>query len=224
MTLGELAFASFVFSRLDSGRYERLLDETNGRLVLSKLEHRLATLRWLSAWGIRAIPKKCHYAPSETSDQLKSWYENAKLLHRIDRNRELKELSDDDLVLVSDAYDGLVKKVKFVGPTAAAKILFATRPKALMPWDEPIQKELGYDGSGESYVRFLKKVRSIVLRLGTMCDKCSFDLSELPRKLGRPRSTIPKLIDEYFWVTITNKCKPTKDDFLRWAEWSSYDI
>ncbi len=51
MTLAELAFASFVFSWLDNGAYERLLEEVNGRVDLSILDYQLATIRWLSAGG-----------------------------------------------------------------------------------------------------------------------------------------------------------------------------
>jgi len=218
MTLGELAFVSFVFSRLDTGSYERLLDETDGCIELSKLDHRLATIRWLSAWGIRAIPRNYHETPSDMSDQMKSWYESNALFEQVDRDRNLHELTDNDFVSVRTAYNNLLN-VRYVGPTAAAKILFAVRPKALMMWDEPIKKALRHSGKAESYVNFLKQIQSMVRNVEELCKKYGFELMDLPNKLGRPNLTIPKLIDEYLWLTITKGLKPSKDDFQRWAEW-----
>ena len=46
-------------------------------------------------------------------------------------------------------------------------------------------------------------------------------LADLPRRLGRPQSTLPKLVDEYYWVTITRDCKPPDPHTLeRWVAWS----
>jgi hypothetical protein len=217
MTLGELAFACFVFARIDSGAYERLLDETGEYVDLSKLDHRLATIRWLSAWGVRAIPRNYHNAPSDMSEQLKSWYESNELF---DHGRNLQELRDNDLDSVGDAYKNLVK-VRYIGPTAAAKILFAIRPKSLMPWDEPIRKELQYNETSQSYISFLRWAQVRIQEVGELCKKHGFEVIDLPKKLGRPNSTIPKLIDEYLWVTITKQWNPSKADFERWLVWSS---
>ena len=217
MTLAELAFACFVFARVDGGAYDRLLEETGEYVDLSILDHQLSILRWLSAWGIRAIPRNYHNAPSDTSEQMKSWYESNELF---DRNRNLQELKDSDLDLVGDAYEKLIR-VRYIGPTAAAKILFAIRPKSLMPWDEPIRNELQYNETSQSYINFLRYAQAKIQEVGELCRKYGFELIDLPKKLGRANSTIPKLIDEYLWVTITNKWKPSKDDFERWVVWSS---
>jgi len=220
MTLGQIAFACFIFSRLDSGGYERLVEETDGVLDLSKLSHCLATLRWLSTWGVRSIPKRYHREPSDTSNQLQSWYADNNFFDRIDGNRDLWDLDDNHLTLVHDVFDSLVANVNLIGPTAAAKILFALRPRAFIPWDSSIQNEWGYNGSGESYVIFLVRVQRMIQELEALCMQYNFELAELPERLGRPNSSIPKIIDEYLWVTITKNCTPATNDLLRWAEWS----
>jgi hypothetical protein len=38
--------------------------------------------------------------------------------------------------------------------------------------------------------------------------------------MERPKSTLPKLIDEYLWITVTNKFQP-KQLIERWVKWSN---
>ena len=59
--------------------------------------------------------------------------------------------------------------------------------------------------------------------LGKVCERHGHKLSELPTLVKRPRSTLVKLIDEYLWVTITNKCKaPTNQVLEQWMEWTNW--
>lgn len=215
MNLRELAFASFVFSRLDSDAYRELLDEVNGCVNLSMLEHRLASIRWLSKWGIRAIPKSCFHAPSDMSEQMKSWHEKNKLFGH---SQSLSELTEPLLGMVGGVYENLMK-VNYIGPTAAAKMLFVIRPKALMAWDEPIRKKLQFSGTPQSYMDFLRWVQARIEEIREACKSHGFGLADLPNKLARPDLTIPKIMDEYLWITITRNCKPSNEDFQRWAEW-----
>jgi len=47
-----------------------------------------------------------------------------------------------------------------------------------------------------------------------------FRLTELPRKLEVPSDTIPKLIDGYYWLTITKGLTlPDAANLRRWAQW-----
>ena len=39
-------------------------------------------------------------------------------------------------------------------------------------------------------------------------------------EIGRPRSTLVKTIDEYYWVTITRSCAPPDRETLQlWLKW-----
>jgi len=42
----------------------------------------------------------------------------------------------------------------------------------------------------------------------------------IPRTIGREGTSVPKLIDEYYWVTIAKGCKPPdRSEVQKWAVW-----
>ena len=107
------------------------------------------------------------------------------------------------------------------GPTAASKTLFALRPHVFLAWDEAIRQGLDHDGSGPSYVQFLKDARH---QLGCLAEQCSLrkiELEALPERLHRSESTLAQLIGEYYWITITRGVKPPGPTTLQeWLDWS----
>lgn len=231
MALSELAFACLVYGGLTNydESYLGFLKNTGGSVDLGNSDHRKALLTWLNRWGCRHLAHSHH---EHASVELLSWHnEYGSTLFPRDRN--LWELSEQELTSAGAAYEALSSRiasyrkrnggrspVRF-GPTAAAKILFAIRPGALLPWDKAIRKSRGYDNSRASYLSFLSSAKSVLEELATSCQRNGFQLADLPRVLGRPHSTVPKLIDEYYWVTITKNCSPPDSDtFQRWASWS----
>jgi hypothetical protein len=105
-----------------------------------------------------------------------------------------------------------------IGATAASKILFAIRPRALMPWDEAMRAAFKCNGSTKSYARYLKMIRKLTFHIGDLCWNRGFRIDELPRKLGRPNSTVLALVNEYIWVTETRKVKlPSAETFAQWV-------
>ena len=213
MKLSELAFACSSYGRMTDydHAFLQFLQATGNSPNLNDSQHRKALLVWLNQWGCRHFAIKDHELASE---EILAWYnEYSSSLISIDIN--LWELTESEFTAAGAAYKSLsnriasyrtIKENTFpvsIGPTCAAKILFANRPKAFLPWDAPIRESLGYDGSHDSFVSYLKSVKSIIEELAISCNKNGFDLSELPERIGRPNSTIPKLIDEYYWVTIT---------------------
>lgn len=144
------------------------------------------------------------------------------------RSRTLSELTRDELGCIQEAYQSLserkasdrVKNGKKVavssGPTGASKILFAIRPEAIVPWDTSIR-----DTFGVPYAEFLERARLTLRELETASRKHGLELADLPKRLNRPQSTLAKLIDEYYWITISNNCPaPDADTLNRWVEWS----
>lgn len=231
MKLSELAFACFLYERFADydKSYNNFLQKTNSSPDFNIPEHRQALLTWLNKWGCRQFSLEFHELASEN---VSFWYNKygASLFHK---DSNLWELTESEFALVGDAYESLsnltaAKRKRngttfsvSVGPTGAAKILFALRPKALPPWDEPIRNKLGYDNSRDSYIKYLKQIISILENLDKLCQKNGFQLIDLPTKLGRPNSTVPKLIDEYFWITITNNCSlPEAETFKHWVDWN----
>jgi hypothetical protein len=126
-------------------------------------------------------------------------------------------VSDDALDSLAGAYEKLrlrlaaekrraesVIAVHF-SPTGAAKILYALRPNCCPPWDAPIRKHFHWDGGEASYCRFLKTVRAEILDLIKEAKWAGIEVKDIPRKVGRLDSSLPKLVDEYYWITITKR-------------------
>jgi len=231
MKLSELALACFMYAQFTSydDSYLSFLQITNHHPDLTNCKHRRALLIWLNQWGCRQFAVEYHEL---ASSEILSWYNqfNSALF---DRNQNLRDLTESEMKFVAQAYEALSNKRASlrkrkentfsvtVGPTGAAKILFAVRRNALVPWDDPIRSHYRYDGSGTSYLAYLYRVRSLLKELEDTCNKNGFALTQLSKQLGRNNSTIPKLIDEYHWVTITKGCSmPVQDIFQKWAQWS----
>jgi len=76
------------------------------------------------------------------------------------------------------------------------------------------------DGSGKSYCAYLRGVRGQLQALGSECAKHGLELNDLPRVLGRAESSLPKLIDESNWVTISRRgTAPSETELKRWVAW-----
>jgi hypothetical protein len=231
MKLVELAFACYVRSAMTDydGPYVELRENTKPELDLRYPAHRHALLQWLRAWGCRQFVVEYEKL---ASDELADWYGQwAAALFPIETS--LLDLSDAQLELVKAAYAGLADRtagkknsrggklsIARVGPTGAAKILFALRPDALVPWDDPIRAHFRLGGSAQDYTRYLWEVRSQLQELCTDCEKLGCVFESLPTRLDRPHSSLPKLVDEYFWVTITRNCPcPPADQLAEWVSW-----
>ena len=103
-----------------------------------------------------------------------------------------------------------------LGPTATSKILHVLRPDVFVMWDAPIREFYGLDGSFRSYQLFNSTMRERTMNLmkPVFVRFRSHDSVEcrlhalLCNRLGcnHPRLlSLTKLIDEYNWVTITNR-------------------
>jgi hypothetical protein len=231
MTLSELAFSCFCYRRMTDydGSYLLFRQATQPSIDLTNPDHRKALLIWLNQWGCRQFAIEYH---DNASQELLQW-RNEFLPQMLPENRNIWELNDADYQFIRLAYDSLMNRtasfrhrneteirVSF-GPTGAAKILFAIRPKVFAPWDDPIRDSLQYDGSPDSYVSFLNKVNQELQQVRPTCEANGFSLAELPNRLNRIESSVPKLIDEYYWMTITKNWTPPETNVFRnWAIWA----
>ena len=44
---------------------------------------------------------------------------------------------------------------------------------------------------------------------------------DIPMSIGRSEASLPKLVDEYYWVTITSQCAPPGgEEIMKWARWA----
>ncbi len=231
MKLSNLAFACYIYGRMSDydSSYKRLVDSTRPQLDLGSDQHLLAMLKWLNEWGCRQFAREYH---SLSANEIREWHEEVSQ-YLFQSGKNLLALTDQDFASVEQMYAGLVgrtasyrkssngSKVRVdIGPTGTAKILFALRPNALLPWDEPIREEFHLDGSARSYRAYLRIARDHLEGLTSDCKEKGFEITDLPLLVGRPESSVAKLIDEFFWVTISRKC-PAPDDALlnQWVSW-----
>jgi len=231
MKLFEIAFACYIYGQMSDydSSYCDFLKATNHKPDIKIAEHRIELLKWLNKWGCRQFAKNYHRLASE---EIRTWYEQFNGL-LFPTRKTLLELSDDEAAVASKAYADLAERKAskrntksggksdvMIGPTGAAKILFAIRPNALPPWDDPIRPRLKLDGSAKSYVSYLGIVKREIEELGKACERNGYSLLDLPKLVDKPTSSLAKLIDEYFWVTISRKCPaPASDSLARWATW-----
>lgn len=231
MKLGDLAFACYIYSHISDydKSYRRLVNETKPHLDPHSERHQMILLEWLNEWGCRQFAKEYH---SLAAREIEEWYEGIGS-QLFPPHKTLLSFTDNHFALAEYAYARLVNRTASyrelsdrgesrveIGPTGAAKILFALCPDALPPWDDPIRAELGLDGSAPSYCTYLRDVRELLEDLSRACNEQGFSIDDLPEIIGRPESSLVKLIDEYFWVTISRRCPPPSDcDVMRWAKW-----
>ena len=215
MDLNELASACQLYATKTNfdDSYIAFLNSIENTLDLNNPKHRKSLLIWLNSWACRQFIIAYHDFASE---QIINWYTNLKSLIP-EKSKNIWELTDNDFNKIKILYDTLAntpvaKKYKnnkeainHAGPTGAAKTLFALRPKALILWDIPMRKYFNQGDSGFAYIQYIKKANEIIKDLIVQCKNDNFTIEELPKKINRPYSTIPKLIDEYNWVTITKK-------------------
>ena len=232
MRLHELAFACRIYGALtsyDSG-LTKLRQATGENLDPCNQGHQAALFKWLNSWGCRQFSIAHHDLVAAPS--LVTWA-NRWLAVLPSNDAQLDTISEAQINLIGNAYDdlrgqiagmrilrnGSTSKVKY-GPVGAAKTLFALRPNLCPPWDDFTLSKLGFDRSAASYSKYL---RLTVSQLQVMASQASCKIADLPALLGRPESTPPKLIDEYYWVTITRGfVPPTREELTMWLAWANH--
>ncbi len=229
VTLCKLALASTMYDSLTPFNYSlgRLNEATGGSIDLNNPAHRISLMKWLNDWGCRHLSEDQHEVASHS---ILNWYQGDGASLFTNR-KPLWDLGDHELEIAAHVYGSLKDKTGarrvrsgrelevHIGATAASKILFAIRPKALMPWDEAMRISFECDGSPKSYSRYLKTIRNLTFHIGVLCRNKGFQIYDLPRKLGRPNSTVLALVNEYIWVTETRKVElPSSRTLARWAE------
>ena len=229
VTLCKLALASYMYDSLTPfNKSLKLLDDgTASSIDLRNDEHRRLLLEWLNDWGCRNLAQGQHGVASES---IRDWC-SAEGATLFSKTKPLWELEVSELKAAAQAYGALREKLGAkrvrgssrqevrIGPTAASKILFAIRRKALMPWDEAMRLHFECDGSADSYLDYLRQIKEIALHIGDLCQNKGFRIEDLPGQLERPKSTVIELINEYIWVTATRQVKlPPSEGLKRWIE------
>jgi hypothetical protein len=212
--LDELRSSASVFNGFGSvdESWLRLVGFTRPAVDLARADHRAALLRWLNSWGCRIrYPRPGE--PDLLGDGLRSWWASyARVLPDV----PLAALSDAQVHELALAYGGLAslpvglgRGARTLGPTAAAKALYAMSPTAVMPWDAAIALHLHGARDTTAFEAHLRLGRSWAAGL---LEALGIDEQSVSALVGRPTVSLGKIMDEHLYVTIThaaNRCAPS---------------
>ena len=217
MRLHELRWACSMYEQLTGydASLAKLRERTGDVLDPFNAQHRAALFAWLNSWACRQFALDHH--ATTASESLVQWADEW-LPHLPPPRVPLTDLTIEQMRECARAYDvlrgqaasfrilpnGKHSRVTY-GATGAAKTLFALRPNAIPPWDDPIRAALGASGDLGSFRVYLTNVSTQLLSLAAEAGR---PVSDLPVMVGRPDSTPPKLIDEYNWIVITKGLHP----------------
>jgi len=190
------------FSNVDT-TWLRLAETTKPAIDHARADHRELQLRWLNSWGCRIrYPREGEPAPFDTG--ISAWWDSwQSSLPPV----SLARLSDAEIDAAAGAYGALAavevssgRTRRTLGPTAAAKALYALRPEGIMPWDAAIAVELHGQRDGAAFGRHLRLGRTWA---AAILAESGADEAALPELVGRPAISLAKILDEYLYVTIT---------------------
>ena len=188
-------------------------------LELNQKDQVIALIKWLRSWGCRQFKNNDE---DISINSIMKWYElnKAKIpsptdcLIDYDLNKNKKVIIDlfSDLSnrkAATKEREGHEIDVR-IGPVGAAKTLFALRPNLFSPWDTPIYNKLNLEGNGAGYVNYLFKIQNDLKDIRAALENTVIKWSDLFTYLEKQHNSYPKLIDEYYWITITQGCDPSK--------------
>lgn len=209
-----VAYTSRLYREIEAAQSLVKLRETIGPTPdLRNRDHACALLEWLNKWGCR-ITKKAFFA---ISDSLAEWFDEREFA-----GGELHKLQDHELKALTDAYEALLTIREF-GPTAASKALFVLCPDAAIPWDAAIQRKFKLLGNApEQYRKMLVHSGREAAALIADAARCGIsDHRAIPSAVNSQAITLPELLDEYHWVTITRRHTiPSGEELRQWAGWA----
>lgn len=166
---------------------------------------------WLNAWGCRLRYPREGEAMDPFVSGVETWWVDWQ--HRLPApTRGLDLLGDPDLLVLADAYETLrqlpislpgAARRRSIGPTAASKLLYFLRPEAALPWDAQIAGRFGTGRGRDGFLAHLDRSRSWARALVTEAKKEGLQRRQIGNAVGRPNSSVAKLIDEYLYQVIT---------------------
>ncbi|MBD0743143.1 MmcQ/YjbR family DNA-binding protein [Streptomyces sp. CBMA152] len=208
-SLADLRAAADVFNGFaDIDRsWHSLRDGTGPALDLARADHRDALLRWLNSWGCRIrYPREGEPALFDTG--LAGWWAT---WQDALPSGTLASLSDSSVAAFGRACGELAaipvaagRAARSLGPTAAAKTLYALRPEAIMAWDAAIAERLHGARDAAAFTRHLTLGRNWARDVLSETDVAE---DALPGLVGRPGIPLSKILDEYLYVRFSMKKK-----------------
>lgn len=193
-----------------------------GIIDLGKDDHCKQVLIFLRSWRCRQFIKEY---TEQSINSIQEWYK----IYKNDLPNEKDNILNYHFHRIDEYFNDLSERIASerkgnnvrIGPVGAAKLLFAFRPNTFIPWDNYIINKLSKNNNKISYYSFIKyHVKGELKDLTVECKKYNINIKNLPETINKKFSTLPKLIDEYLWMTITNNFQP--DDIIETIKSSKY--
>ncbi|MEA2095203.1 MAG: hypothetical protein U9P73_00730 [Candidatus Cloacimonadota bacterium] len=226
MKLLHLRIASYLYNQITDNdiSYSELF-ERYPSLNMNKEEHIKALIAWLRSWGCRQFKKDNE---DLSINSIKKWFQTIETKFPSKHNYLIDYDLNTNKKIIIESFDNLLNKYASIhkyrnrkinvriGPVGAAKALFAIRPNLFPPWDGFIYKKFKLEGNGYGYFKYLLKVKNELREIRNNIKDTELKWDDLFEYLGKKHTSYPKLIDEYYWITITQEIDPAKiENFMR---------
>ena len=219
MKLLHLRIACYLYNQLtdyDDSYLE--LSKQYPNLDMNKTEHVKALIKWLRSWGCRQFKKEDE---DISIKNITDWYQSTKLKMPSRHNFLIDYNLEANKKLIIESFNNLsdqkvaTRQLKDreidirIGPVGSAKVLFALRPNLFSPWDKPICKNFQLEDNGCDYFEYLLKVQNELREIKNSLKDTGLNWNKLFGYLDKKHTSYPKLIDEYYWITITQGFDPS---------------
>jgi hypothetical protein len=223
MKFYELAYAC----RLYRGQFDRAYNEMRKAFGsnpdLASQAQQDSLMRFLNDWRCR-IPAKNFPTLKERLRQWAALW----ILQLPDASKDIRSLNDSERAQIGNSYEALLQLGAGLNfqDTAAAKTLHALRPNTLPIWDSAIKvwfigkREPSTRTAGQTYSDFLRHVEEEISELEADAARLGHRLSDVSQLVHSSGGSLVKLVDEYYWVTITaGHVLPTRHEVEQWLTW-----
>lgn len=211
--LKEIQLSAFIFNRL-SGYDEAYRIAKESPLDLRVPQHAERILDFLGSWGCRHLAiKNRKYAIRS----MVAWYLKYHL--KINKLPKLERFKTEHYIFIMELFDDLSqrqvcsrneKKTITMAPVATSKMLLLIREDVFAPWDNAIAHNLQLSMNGQGYIKYLQLIAIHIKNLKKEATRMKTTIDNKIKETGRNNVPLPKLIDEYYYLTFTRKLDITE--------------
>lgn len=213
-SLARVRDVSAMLAQLDVVRFDRTLlaarQQIGPKCDPSNPLHARRLRKWLNNWGCRIRNPRSGESDVFVHSIAGWWQRNGPTMPAT--TRTLSALSNAELMAIATGYADLVRRpvavkvngaISRLGPTATSKVLYFLRPDAVTAWDDRIAGHVGCDRSEAGFLAHLRKCRAWASEIEAEAAAVGIPRRDIGAALGRPDSSVAKLLDEYLYQVIT---------------------
>jgi hypothetical protein len=185
---------------------------------LASEKHQDHLLHFLNAWGCLIPKKQFPTLKSHLTQWAEKWVTQLPPF-----GNTIFEITDVQRESIANSFNALLT-YRFQ-QTCVAKTLHVLRPHTLPLWDASIKaKCCGSERTtGHPYLHFINYVIDEIRDLERDVERLGYSLKDVPRLVKRVEPygvSLPKLVDEYHWMTITDRYTvPDRAELAEWLRW-----